>query len=203
MDRRDKEEEVLVIPKEMIWELGYFQGISFDLDKYLPVVLNPDNWLFIERNVAEFHTEYKQLIPYVICIFDERVFSYRRNMKQSDPRLRALYSIGLGGHIKKTDNDFSSYTYQLGLEREINEEVNISCDYHDSVIGMINDDSNHVGKVHIGIIHLFSLEKQCIKPLKETMLEAKFLRKAHLIKKINLFENWSKICIGNFDKIIT
>jgi predicted NUDIX family phosphoesterase len=203
MDKGNNSKKVLLIPKAILKKSGYFQGISFEIDKYLPILLNPANWLFIEKVEAETLTEFKQLIPYVVCIFKDNVFTYRRSVTHADPRLTELYSIGLGGHISKADFNINSNAYQIGFQREIREEVKINCRYSDSIIGIINDDSNDIGKMHIGIIHLFSLERKSIIPLKETMLEAKFLSKIDLIKRVETFEAWSQICINNLDIIIS
>ena len=196
------EEHVLVFPTQLLEQIGAFQGLSFELDKYLDMILNPKNHTFLKRKDAESNPAYKQLIPYALLQFKDTIFVYRRGKLLAEKRLHGNYSLGVGGHISITDSGLFSTTYEDGLKREINEEVNIESPYTQRIVALLNDDSNDVGKVHFGIVHLLALEKPSVKPKEKSINETKFLNTEELRNKIESFENWSKICIQHIDRVI-
>ena len=156
-----EDESVLVIKRELFDEIGTFQGISTEIDKYLPAFLNPSNNFFIHRELAEDDPTHKQIIPYAIFKHGDKFLRYLRGKKSGEQRLASKSSIGIGGHINQDDFNSSSLekdTYLTGIEREINEELIINCDYNNLPIALINDHSNDVGQVHLGVVHLFDLE---------------------------------------------
>ena len=196
------EEYVLVFKTELFEQIGAFQGLSFELDKYLDIIRNPKNHTFLQRKDAESNPAYKQLIPYALLQFKDTIFVYRRGKLLAEKRLLGNYSLGIGGHISVTDPGLFSTTYEDGLKREINEEVNIESRYTQRIVALLNDDSNDVGKVHFGIVHILALEKPLVKPREKSINETRFLNMNELQKNIDKFENWSKICIQYIDHII-
>jgi predicted NUDIX family phosphoesterase len=196
------EEHVLVFPTQLLEQLGMFQGLSFELDKYRDIIHNPKNNTFLKRKEAESNPAYKQLIPYALLQFKDTIFVYRRGKLLAEKRLLGNYSLGVGGHISVTDPGLFGTTYEDGLKREINEEVNIESRYTQRIVALLNDDSNDVGKVHFGIVHVLALEKPLVKPKEKSINETKFLSTEELLSKIDTFENWSKICIQHIHRII-
>ncbi|MGD1044229.1 MAG: phosphoesterase [Bacteroidota bacterium] len=196
------EEYVLAFPTQLLEQIGTFQEISLELDKYLNIILNPKNHTFIKRKDAESNPAYKQLIPYALLHCGGDVFVYRRGKLLAEKRLLGNYSLGIGGHISVTDPGLFSTTYEDGLKREINEEVNIESQYTQRVVALLNDDSNDVGKVHFGIVHILSLEKPLVKPREKSINETKFVGIDELQKDIEKFENWSQICIQHIQRLI-
>ena len=96
-------QSVLVFQAALLDRIGRFEGYSLAVGKYLPVLLDPVNNHFMERDKAEQDVQYKQLIPYVVLRYGESVFQYVRGKRSSESRLRAMRSIGLGGHIEPAD----------------------------------------------------------------------------------------------------
>jgi predicted NUDIX family phosphoesterase len=144
---------VLVSKLEMVDGIGMFQGYNLDVDKYAPVLLDPLNNLFMNRDLAERDERYKQIIPYVVLRYVDSIFSYVRGKKSSETRLMAMRSIGVGGHIEPIDQSLFSSDRDMYLEaarREVNEEVKLDTMYREHVVALINDDSTEVGKVHLG-----------------------------------------------------
>jgi predicted NUDIX family phosphoesterase len=201
-DEKYLEEYVLVFPTQLLVQIGKFQGVSFELDKYLDIILNPKNHTFLKRKEAETNPAYKQLIPYALLKFKDTFFVYRRGKLLAEKRLLGNYSLGIGGHISVTDPGLFGSSYDDGLKREINEEVVIESPYTQRVVALLNDDSNDVGKVHFGIVHVLTLEKPLVKPREKSINETKFLDINVLKKDIETFENWSKICIQNMQHFI-
>src|SRR5258708_29242821 len=91
-------EHVLVIRRELFDQLGSFQGLNFEAQKYLEAFLSCGNNFFIERPEAEINPAYKQIIPYALIAFENKVAYYVRGKKAGEQRLVAKGSIGIGGH---------------------------------------------------------------------------------------------------------
>jgi len=201
-DEKYLEEYVLAFPTEMLEHIGAFQGISFEVDKYLEIILNPKNHTFIKRKDAETNPAYKQLIPYALFLCENSFFVYRRGKLLAEKRLLGNYSLGIGGHISVTDPGLFGSSCEDGLKRELNEEVYIDSPYNQRIAALLNDNSNDVGKVHFGIVHVLTLDKPLVRPKEKSINETKFLGIDELQKDIEGFENWSKICIQNIKHLI-
>ena len=200
-----EDESVLVIKRELFDEIGTFQGISTEIDKYLPVFLNPSNNFFIHRELAEDDPTHKQIIPYAIFKHGDKFLKYLRGKKSGEQRLASKSSIGIGGHINQDDFNSSSLekdTYLTGIEREINEELIINCDYNNLPIALINDDSNDVGQVHLGVVHLFDLESDQVEAGEANIENLEFLSSDDLLREKDNLESWSQICVDHLDEII-
>src|SRR5438067_9190960 len=121
-----KEERVLCFPRELLETSGVFQGISLEVEKYLPIVTDRAQLTYLNRSEAELDKRYKQLIPYVLLICGDKILRYRRGKAGGETRLHGLYSVGIGGHISEEDHGlFTSERagYQEGMRRELVEEV--------------------------------------------------------------------------------
>lgn len=200
-----EDESVLVIKRELFDEIGAFQGISTEIDKYLPAFLNPSNNFFIHRELAEDDPTHKQIIPYAIFKHGDKFLRYLRGKKSGEQRLASKSSIGIGGHINQDDFNSSSLekdTYLTGIEREINEELIINCDYNNLPIALINDDSNDVGQVHLGVVHLFDLESDQVEAGEANIENLEFLSSDDLLREKDNLESWSQICVDHLDEII-
>lgn len=200
-----EDESVLVIKRELFDEIGTFQGISTEIDKYLPAFLNPINNFFIHRELAEDDPTHKQIIPYAIFKHGDKFLRYLRGKKSGEQRLASKSSIGIGGHINQDDFNSSSLekdTYLTGIEREINEELIINCDYNNLPIALINDDSNDVGQVHLGVVHLFDLESDQVEAGEANIENLEFLSSEDLLREKDNLESWSQICVDHLDEII-
>src|SRR5438309_2547864 len=149
------EERVLCFERKLLDELGAFQGLSLDVEKYLPVVTSSVHLLYLNRSDAEHDKRYKQLIPYVLIIGKGRVLRYRRGRGGQETRLHGLYSVGIGGHISEEDSGLFSKGpgYHEGMRRELMEEVAIE-EMKEVAVAVINDDSTEVGLVHFGVVHV-------------------------------------------------
>src|SRR6266446_7796547 len=155
-------ENVLVIKRSLFDELGSFQGLNFEPEKYLKPILSHGNNSFIPRGEAESNPAYKQIIPYALIVFQNTVLHYVRGKKAGEQRLIAKGSIGIGGHMSEEKDKLLWHTtdeaaYRAGVEREVNEEIKIGTPFEDQIVALLNDDSTEVGRVHLGIVHVFKL----------------------------------------------
>jgi predicted NUDIX family phosphoesterase len=194
-------EQVLVAPTALFHRLGHFQGFSPDAERYLCELLSPANTSYRPRPDVEQDPSYKQLIPYVI--FQHRdaagrttVFQYTRGKGQGEARLHSKRSIGVGGHISLADQvSAATVPYGEGMHRELAEEVAIDTPYRERCVGLINDDLTPVGQVHLGVVHIFDVERPEVHPREAEIIEAGFRPVGELLKEIDRFETWSQICL--------
>jgi predicted NUDIX family phosphoesterase len=199
-------EQVLVVPAEAFHRLGHFQGICTDVKRYLEPLLAPELVSFRPRGEMERDPSFKQLIPYVIFQFDDPqgqkwLFQYTRGAGQGEKRLHRKRSIGIGGHICIEDTRGSNVSmgtgnpYHEGMRRELAEEVVIETGYEGRLVGLLNDDETDVGRVHLGIVHIFSVSEPAVRPREETMHDAGFERLEELWAVRDTMESWSRICL--------
>src|SRR5580692_6570574 len=155
------EERVLCFERKLLEELGVFQGLSLDVGKYLPVVTSTPRLVYLNRSEAEQDKRYKQLIPYVLVICNDRILRYRRGKGGQETRLHGLYSVGIGGHISEEDHGlFTNRSgYHESMQRELMEEVAID-EMREAVVAVINDDSTEVGYVHFGVVHILLVSNE-------------------------------------------
>src|SRR4051794_22667559 len=176
MLERMTEERVLCFPRKLLEALGVFQGLSLEVDKYLPAVTTSSQLVYLNRSEAELDKRYKQLIPYVLLVCNSRILRYRRGKGGQETRLHGLYSVGIGGHISDTDDGLFSKDvgYRDGMRREIIEEVGID-PVEESAVAVINDDSSEVGYVHFGVVHVMQLPDEKIVGRRSGILAPEFL----------------------------
>src|SRR3954467_13337670 len=86
----------------------------------------------------------------------------------------------------------------MALDRELDEEVEVDSDGTMRRVGLINDDSTPVGQVHLGVVHLYELERPSVVPREDGLADAEFIPIAGLEALRGQFETWSQICIDAF-----
>jgi predicted NUDIX family phosphoesterase len=193
-------ERVLVIPGAEFDRLGRFQGFSGEAERYLRELLVPELAQFRPRSEVETDPGFKQIIPYVVFRCGDAVFCYTRGKSQGETRLHRRRSLGVGGHVAESDADGRPTldAYELAMRRELDEEVAVNSDGMIRRMGLINDDSTPVGQVHLGVVHLYELERPAVSPREDGLAEAEFVPLADLRDQWDQFETWSQICIEAF-----
>src|SRR5215467_14432348 len=182
------DENILVIRRSLFDELGAFQGLRFEPEKYLRAILSRGNNFFIPRSQAESDPTFKQIIPYALIVFKNSVLHYVRGKKAGEQRLVAKGSIGIGGHMAEDADKFlwhstDEETYRAGVEREVNEEIKIDTPFEDRIVALLNDDSTEVGSVHLGVVHVFKLAEPKVEK-REAMI------------------TWSQICLDSLARLL-
>lgn len=195
-------EQVMVVPRSLFEELGAFQGAVEGGEDYLSALLDEENQRFLPRPEAEEDPSFKQLIPYVLFHHNGRYLHYYRGKSGGEGRLHAKGSIGVGGHINPIDQQPSllgAQTYQAGVAREIAEELVIAGPYSQEIIGLINDDSNEVGKVHLGIVHRVELSSDDVRANEDALADLS-LQPIEALKNnhYDQLETWSQLCVDAF-----
>lgn len=205
MSTAPREEMVLAIRRELFDQLGAFQGLSFDVPRYLPPILARENNFFVPRSRAEQDPGCKQIIPYVILTHEGRVLHYVRGKKGGEQRLVAKGSIGIGGHLNDADESLFSYdeaAYLAGVRREVEEELVVQSGYRNHIRAVLNDDSTEVGRVHLGIVHVFELESAQVGKRESVITQLTFLTTDELRTRREHLETWSQICLDQVSLLI-
>jgi predicted NUDIX family phosphoesterase len=142
-------ERVLVLPRADVPGGCDFRGIrDADLSALRDAVSRHGTYL--DRPMAEDDPGYKQLIPYVVVRDANTVFLMERTDAGGDARLHGKASIGVGGHLNPVDEGEDAL--MAGLRREWHEELETDWEPEFELIGLLNDDSNPVGAVHLGVV---------------------------------------------------
>jgi len=195
-----REEQVLVIERKVLEQVGMFQGLTFDVDTYLGEIFVQGVPRFMPRSQVEENPAYKQLIPYVLMSYQDKYLSYIRGRRAGEARLVGNRSIGIGGHINPTDDmplfntDFYE-TYLAAVEREVAEEVSVETSHTDRIVALLNDESNEVGSVHLGIVHHWILNAPKVSRREQMITQMAFMSPAELQEVQDTLETWSGLCL--------
>src|SRR6266487_2292795 len=198
-------ENVLVVRRSLFDLLGSFQGLNFETGKYLDAFLSRGNNFFCSRPEAENNPAYKQIIPYALIAFENKVAYYLRGKKAGEQRLVAKGSIGIGGHMNETDESLfalDEQAYRVGVEREVNEEIKIDSPFEGRIVALLNDDTTEVGRVHLGIIHVFKLAEPKVQKREAMITELTFLPREELLARRETMETWSQICLDSLERLL-
>jgi predicted NUDIX family phosphoesterase len=201
-----QKEQVLVVERKVVEQAGMFQGLTSDVDRYLGVLFAPGVLRFVPRPEAEVDPSYKQLIPYVMMSHAGKYLTYVRGRRAGESRLVGNRSIGIGGHINPADDmplfkaDFYETTYLNAVAREVAEEVSVEANHMDSIVALLNDDSNEVGSVHLGVVHHWVLDSSLVNKREQMITQMTFMSPAELHEVRDSLETWSQLCLELIEK---
>lgn len=195
-----QEEHILVVPASVIEEIGHVEGFESDVDRFLEPILKSDQLSFEPRGPMETNPSFKQLIPYVLLEWTDqqgvtKLFTYTRGGGSGESRLHAKRSVGIGGHISREDASDGADPYTTGMQRELEEEVQLESEFTASRVGLIYDPSNEVGQVHLGVVHRFVLASPAVKSNEADLAEGGFMTLDELFGERDRLETWSQLAI--------
>lgn len=201
--QKPTEEQVLCFKRELFDRVGAFNGLTTEVDRYLPAITNPQNIFYQDRSAAEQDFTSKQLIPYVIIVKGNQILQYKRGKSGGEQRLHSLHSIGVGGHISNDDGNGESIGYDDAMYREIREEVGYEVPVSPA-IAIINTDAVEVGKVHLGVVHVIQLDEESsgAEGFEDCLNDPHFVTIEQLKNGREFYEPWSQICIDHIEKIL-
>ena len=150
---------------------------------------------YLGRDVVEIDPSKKQIISYCIITHGDLVFMTRRTKKQTEARLHDRLSIGIGGHVAYEDSDRSDVVL-TGLKRELHEEVCIEKPYRATYLGVINDNSTEVGKVHCGVCYRMEVAAGDCRVLETEKMVGQWVPFAEMDAYYDNLEEWSKIVVN-------
>lgn len=194
-----KTELTLAVPTSKLWQILEYKenAVIKVIDKDIMTKILSEG-IFEQRNILENDPSHKQIIPYaVICCGDE-VYLFHRTKKQTESRLHNLYSLGVGGHMNPFGDKLDLAYMHHELEREMTEEVLM----HDECrveriepVGFINDDTNEVGKVHLGVLYNIILNNKSLEVNEKDKMTGMWIKKDDLHKYYPQMESWTKIYV--------
>ncbi len=185
------QESVLVVPRAVIDPLcrTVFTPEVAPVEK---AVLT--NCRFLERNVAETDYQFKQVIPYVVVRHEDRCLLIWRTNKQTEARLHNLYSLGVGGHINNTDIPTANSNVILtGMRREFTEEIALEGEESCKLVGIINDDSTDVSRVHMGFVFVLRTASERYTIMEPGKYTAAWKTSAELAGHYGQMESWAQV----------
>jgi predicted NUDIX family phosphoesterase len=146
---------------------------------------------FLDRPIAEANPSFKQLIPYVVVRSGELVFLMERSAAGGDRRLHRRASIGVGGHLNPIDGEADPLG--AGLRREWAEELITDWEPRFRPIGLLNDDSNAVGSVHLGIVFEVDAADRGLVVRERQKLAGRWANASELEAARDRLETWSRL----------
>lgn len=143
---------------------------------------------FRPRGKVETDPSLKQIIPYLVLRDGERIFLMKRTSAGGDERLHERYTIGIGGHINPGDADVPG-----GLKREWREEIAANFEPEFEPLGLLNDDSNPVGAVHLGLVYAADAAGRPVAIRETDKLSGEFATMDAVAQVRDRLETWSAL----------
>jgi predicted NUDIX family phosphoesterase len=188
-------ERVLVLPRDRVPGGCDFTGVrgatASDLLGLRRAVAEHGG--FLDRPIAEQDASFKQLIPYVVVRDGERVFLTERTAAGGDARLHGKGSIGVGGHLNPVDEGEDPMT--AGLRREWSEELVTDWEPEFRLVGLLNDDGNPVGAVHIGVVFTVEADGRAVSVREHEKLIGRWATVPELRASWDRLETWSQLVL--------
>jgi len=186
-------ERVLVLPRDEVPGGCDFTGLR-DADEQTMAALQAAVAIkgrFLDRPVAEEDPAFKQLIPYVVVRDGVLVYLMERTAAGGDPRLHGKASIGVGGHLNPVDDGQDPLAD--GLRREWSEELVAAWEPEFRLVGLLNDDSNAVGSVHIGVVFEVEAAGRPVEVREQDKLTGRFTTVGEVRAAWDRMETWSRL----------
>lgn len=185
-------EQVMVVERDVIAQYLVQVGLVVDnTDEMLERI--QELHFFIDRPTAEVSPQYKQIIPYVLIRHDGSYYLLQRTQKQTEARLHLKLSLGIGGHINPDTPDILD-----GLQKELEEEVEVVGDYDLSFVGILNDDTTDVGSVHLGAVYVLDAHSGEVRVRETEKMTGRWATVDELETVRESMESWSQIAYDGF-----
>lgn len=194
------DEQILVVKRDTLFdgETNAFNGfISKDDNRYKEIVKTFGGFDVKRRGDMEEDPSFKQLISYCIIRNNDETLVYKRLDGGGETRLHGLLSIGVGGHMNDVESEGDiDGKLRVNAARELEEEVGLSTDdvKNIEIHGLINDDDNEVGKVHIGLVLKIDIEKDKVINNEEDTIALEWV-KNDVLETMSPYESWSELII--------
>ena len=187
--RGAEDEPVLAVPRARLPGGDPWRGLRREgIEPYLAAisaqaVLRP-------RSLLEPDPDWKQVIPYLVLRDGERLFLMRRTRAGGDVHLHERWSIGIGGHLGRGDDGVLG-----GLRREWSEEIaaDFIPDFH--LLGLLNDDEDAVGAVHLGVVFTADAAGRPVAVRETAKLRGAFATLEDVLARRAELETWSALVL--------
>jgi len=180
-------EQVMVVERKALGEKLIERGLLLDnTDAMLDTIV--EHHFFIDRPDAERSPQYKQIIPYVLIRHGDDWYLLQRTANQTEARLHHKLSLGIGGHINPDTPELLD-----GLQKELEEEVNVEGDYDLTFVGILNDDTTEVGQVHLGAVFVLDALDGTVSIRETDKMTGRWVPRDELAAHREAMETWSQI----------
>jgi predicted NUDIX family phosphoesterase len=180
-------ELVLGLPRDRLVAGDGWRGILHgDVEALLHRIASEG--AFRSRAEAEHDPAWKQVIPYLVLRDRGRVFLMRRTRAGGDARLHERWSLGIGGHVNPGDDGV------LGaLQREFAEEIEADWAPDARLVGLLNDDTDPVGAVHVGVVFTAEAAGRPVAVRERHKLDGGFVAPISVLRVYDRLETWSSL----------
>ena len=187
MERDD--ELVVGLPRRLVLPNGGWHGIRTGDIAHVFDLLDSASEAR-PRSEAEVDEDWKQIIPYLLLRDGERIFLMKRTKAGGDARLHERWSIGVGGHLGPEDDGLLG-----GLRREFHEELVADWDPEPRILGLLNDDTTPVGRVHVGVCYVADAHGRSVAIREIAKLSGAFVAPAEIRAGYEHLETWSQLLL--------
>ena len=185
------DEHILVVRRSHLFPQGDWHGLAnIDFDHYVHIIDHKKE--FHPRSLMETDPTYKQIIPYLVFTHNNTFFLMQRSATASETRLQNKLSLGIGGHVRQ--EDITENSLFAWATREFHEEINYAGNVTVKPLGILNDDSNDVGKVHIGFVLLLTGDSPDIS-VKSELKSGTLVSLEDCIAQKECMESWSQFVV--------
>jgi predicted NUDIX family phosphoesterase len=201
------DEEIVGIPRDLALPAGAWTGIrAFSSSEEGEREITRLDGLAQARPRRELESDpsWKQPIPYAVALYhpegtpagDVQLFWMDRLAGGSDKRLHGRASFGVGGHSSPSDGGI-----RATLAREWAEEVATPTLPHFTPLGLLNDDGDDVGRVHLGIVFIATLTSPLIHIRETHKLAGSLVPVSEALRRRDELEGWSARLIDTIAKV--
>lgn len=186
-----KQDELILVlkRKDLFAAVPAWSGLkAVEFEQYIALIKEKKE--FLPRSIMETDPTYKQIIPYLVFSHEDKLFLMQRTDKATETRLQNKYSLGIGGHIRQEDLTHDSIFEWA--KREFHEEVDYNDAFTIEPLGILNDDSNAVGQVHVGFVFLLKGSTPNIK-VKSELKSGELLTAEQCKPYFSTMESWSQM----------
>ena len=191
------DEQAAFVPRIALENLGVLEhGFRADPDGEIYAKL-VRHVAFDRRGDLEQDPSRKQLIPYCVVTHGAEIFVMRRKSAQTEARLHDKLSFGVGGHINPGDARRHGVddVVQGGMLQELGEELHIDADIQPAYVGTLNDDSNEVGRVHLGVVYTCEAPRDAVSVRETDKMEGDWYGPDQLEAASDRLETWSQLLL--------
>ena len=205
-------ELVLAVSRDAL-DVGTASGIfPIDLNS-----IDSEAYALLPRHIADNKSDssvelgklFPQILGYVQLVNEQgEILSYARKGKEKG--LHGLRSIGVGGHVSHEELVTAIYRsdeptqlpkltelIQLGLRRELLEEVGIDIGTYMEANQLLVSDSNITSQVHVGLPMQLNVGESAIILEESEFLDARWISVEELKATVDIYEPWSQLIIQN------
>jgi predicted NUDIX family phosphoesterase len=191
-------ELVFAVPRQLLLEPRHraraWRGVlDVDAGPYLARARRHGS--FRSRGEAEADPTWKQVIPYLVVRDGPRYLLMRRTRAGGDARLFERYSIGVGGHLNPGDDGVLA-----GLRREWREELDASFVPRFRFVGLLNDDEDPVGAVHLGFVYVAQARGRRVAIRETDKLGGGFRSPDEVAAVVERMESWSRLLFEHLER---